>query len=593
MHYPFALIGNCRINALIGENARMVWHCPLRPDGAPLFAELLDPAGGALEITPESFSRCTQSYLPGTPILCSTFYSGTKAILEVIDFCPRFPQFGRMFRPPMIVRIVRPLRGPVNVRARFRAVHGWSKEAAVRSPGNSHFLIEHEQGALRCTSNLPITGLSSDESRFLIDGPRALLIGGNEAVEEDVQAVADRFLLETRRHWESWVRGLVVPTQFQSEIIRSAITLKLHCYEETGAILASVTTSLPEEPHTERNWDYRFCWLRDAAFILSAFRSLGLTEELEGFLRFLLALEFKEGRLHPVYRIDGTSALPEIKMDHWSGYQGSGPVRVGNQAAEHIQHDVYGEMLLALLPVFSDERLRPLRSESVERRVRELLKAARRVLNQKDAGIWEFRGIARRHAFSRLMNLSGIALARKLGGLPRSALQGAPELRAPHYGMKEFLKNGVLYAEPGKQHLDASLLLASLYFPRQSETLKRTIRTLWKGLRVEKSKTRSPWLYRYRHADDFGTPASAFVICSFWLIEALAKTGDRRAAEELFGKALRGANAFGLFSEHYDPRAGRQLGNFPQAYSHVGLINAAFEIAKPWRELLQSDLASS
>ena len=592
MHYPFALIGNCRVNALVGENARLVWYCPVRPDGAPLFAELLDPAGGALELAPVRYTRCEQSYRPGTPIFCSVFYDGKKPILEVLDFCPRFPQYGRMFHPPMLVRLVRSLNGPVNVSVRFRAIQGWSKEGATLSAGNSHFLIEHEQGTLRCTSNLPITSLCASESRFLLDGSRALLIGSNEAVEEDVQVVADRFLLETGRHWEHWVRGLVVPTQFQSEIIRSAITLKLHCYEETGAILASVTTSLPEDPKSERNWDYRYCWLRDAAFILSAFRSLGLTDELEGFLRFLLALEFKEGRLQPVYRIDGNGEIPEQTLSHWAGYLGSGPVRIGNQASEHIQHDVYGEMLLALLPVFSDERLRPLRSESVERRVRELLKAAQRVLNQKDAGIWEFRGIARRHAFSRLMNLCGIALARKLGGLRQSALRDAPEIRAPHYGMKEFLKAGVLYAEPGKEHLDASLLLASLYFPRDSEILKRTIRTLWDGLRVERSKKLSPWLYRYRHRDDFGTPASAFVICFFWLIEALAKAGDVRTAQELFGKALKGANAFGLFSEHYDPKLSRQLGNFPQAYSHVGLINAAFEIARPWREVLNSNLAT-
>jgi GH15 family glucan-1,4-alpha-glucosidase len=355
--------------------------------------------------------------------------------------------------------------------------------------------------------------------------------------------------------------------------------------------LAALTTSLPEEIGHTRNWDYRFCWLRDAYFVLSALHNLGHFEEVEGFVRFLLNIahrrEHTDGRLSPVYTLSQSLPLPETVHAKWAGFAASLPVRSNNQAAEHVQNDVYGEMVLTLSPIFFDERFFHLRTVEHEELLLHLGQLCAQNVSVPDAGLWEVRNGWQEHTFSNLMCWAGlerIERIQKRGYLQSITFNPRAERLKAETAVKRALVDGVLRNGPTDPTLDAALsLLPVLRFP-SVEMAERTISAIRSKLAADGGEGR--YLYRYVRADDFGRPHSAFVICSFWIAQGLAQLGQKREAREILQTLLGAANSLGLFSEHFRPGERLQLGNFPQAYSHVGLINAAFAVSPPWSRVL-------
>jgi GH15 family glucan-1,4-alpha-glucosidase len=588
--YPYGLIGNCQAAALIQKDGSLDWLCFPRPDSPPVFGRLLDPEGGAFRVELLDLAGCEQGYLENTNVLVTTLCARDGSRLRITDFCPRFAQYGRMYRPNAVFRVVEPVSGNPMIRVSCKPVSGWDKSPVRPTQGNNHLRFEIGDDLLRLLTDMPLTYLV-DETPFALKGPIYFALTYGPGLEGDLVRTTQSFLEQTTDYWRTWVKHCFIPTHYQGQTIRSALTLKLHCYEDTGAILAALTTSLPEEVGRERNWDYRFCWLRDAYFALSAFHSLGHFEEMEGFINFLLNLVesrgFSRDGLGPVYRLDQTLPVPEVEHANWCGFLRSSPVRSGNQAAHHEQNDVYGEMILTLAPIFFDDRFKHLRSRQQEALLAHLAKMCVSSISKPDAGLWELRNGWQEHSFANLMCWAGLERVERLKGL--GFLGDFPHERVlaakakAEAALTKAVHDGALCNGPGDPTVDASLLqLPILRFP-DLELCRRTVARIREQLGVDGHRS---FLYRYLRKDDFGHPQSAFLICSFWLVQALSRLGNLTEANAVMRDAVAAANALGLFSEHYLPGGRGQVGNFPQAYSHVGLINAAFAVSPSWGEVL-------
>ncbi len=590
--YNSGLIGNCQVSALVASSGSIDWLCMPRPDSEPIFGRLLDPQGGnfSIEFASSEGVKSDQYYLDNTNVLVTEMEDSQGARFRVTDFCPRFEQFGRMFRPLSIIRIVEPLKGTPMIRVSCQPVNGWKKEPVTSALGSNHLRYDMHQDSLRVTTNMPLTYLS-EHTPFILKEKTYFAVTWGTPIQDDLPEMCERFLLHTRDYWRIWVKHCSIPTLFQKEVIRSALTLKLHVFEDTGAILAALTTSLPEEPGSQRNWDYRFCWLRDSYFVLSAFHNLGHFEEMEGFLRFLLNIAIRneeaETRLAPVYNLNQSLPLPEMIHENWRGFDGSGFVRSNNQAAEHVQNDVYGEMVLTLSPIFFDERFRHLRTTEHQELMAYLGRRCAKTISQPDAGLWEVRDGWQEHTFSNLMCWAGlerIERIQNLGYLKNFQLNAKEAKERAEKAVMAAIKDGVLRNGPNDDTLDSALALVPLLRFPQEEVSAKTIAEIRRALAANGKD--GAFLYRYLRNDDFGTPHSAFVICSFWVAQGLAALGRFEESREMLKKILPAANSLGLYAEHYLAGTNTQLGNFPQAYSHVGLINAAFAASPPWNQVL-------
>ncbi len=376
-----------------------------------------------------------------------------------------------------------------------------------------------------------------------------------------------------------------VPALYQEEVIRSALALKLHCFEDTGAIVAAHTTSIPESPGSGRTWDYRYCWLRDAFYALGAFRLLGQFEEREKFLQFLLNVVSSSPALDlaPLYRIDGKANLEERILEEWPGFAGEKPVRIGNGAALHLQLDVFGEMVLALTPMFLDARFREQITPGVLDLVTQLARKAVAVAGQPDNGIWEYRGKTTQQTFSGLMCWAGAERMSRIARSHRPSLaaeffEAAERIRTDLLRESVDAKRKCLVADRGGREVDAALLQAvPLRFLAPSNDIAHgTIDAIREDLEI------GGWLRRYRVDDGFGVPTVAFTLCTFWLIEALATVGRTAEARELMERVRKIDSPLGLLAEDVDPATGRMWGNYPQAYSHLGMIHAAFAASPRW-----------
>lgn len=588
-----ALIGNCSIGALINANGEIVWGCFPRFDGDALFCALLqgqrqpgDPGIWGLDLIDQV--RVEQEYVADTPVLVTRLYDQHGGVLELTDFAPRFQQNGRIFCPMMIVRRVKRIAGSPRIRVRLKPAADWGAHSAPVTYGSNHIRYITPQVVLRLTTDASITAILQ-ETPFFLEDELTFLLGPDETVPAAVRDLGHRFEHETLEYWRNWVRSLAIPYEWQEAVIRAAITLKLNAYEDTGAIIAAMTTSIPEAgDNSGRNWDYRYCWLRDAYFTVNALNRLSTTQTMERYLAYIInvAAGAPEGRLQPVYRIDGSPALVEESVATLTGYRGMGPVRIGNLAYLQVQNDVYGSAILAATHVFFDRRMHRPGIDNLFRRLENLGEMAQRVYNEPDAGLWELRGTARVHTFSSVM--CWVACDR----LARIAAQiGLPD-RASHWRMhadrmrKEILerswneKLGVIGASFGGEGMDASLLLLpELHFlsaddPRFRQTMAA----------VEKELKQGDYIFRYSEKDDFGVPQNAFIVCTFWYIDALAATGRKEEARDLFNTMVARRNPHGLLAEHIDPKSGELWGNFVQTYSMVGLINSATKLSLPWEK---------
>jgi GH15 family glucan-1,4-alpha-glucosidase len=529
--------------------------------------------------------KAEQFYLANTAVLVTRLSDAQGGVVEVTDFAPRFRQFGRMFIPMMLVRQVRRIQGSPRIRLRVRPAHGYGRARCDMTHGSHHIRYVAPDWVLRLATDASLT-MILEELPFFLEDRVTLIFGPDETIPTAIGDLADRFLKETTTYWNEWVRDLGIPFEWQDEVIRAAITLKLNTFDDTGAIVAAMTTSIPESPHTERTWDYRFCWLRDAFFVVNALNRLGTTHTMERYLSYLVntVAGSPGGRIQPVYAIDGKARLEERLLDTLPGYRGMGPVRVGNQAFEQVQHDVYGSAILAVTHIFFDRRLLHCGDISLFQRLESMGEMARRAYDQPDAGLWELRGTARVHTFSSVMcwaacdRLALIARRLNLDDRARYWRRHADAMYTIIYQRGWSEEKQTYVASFEGDAVDASLLLLhdvgflSADDPRFASTVAA----------VERELMRGDYIYRYVEADDFGEPANAFIVCSFWYIYALAALGRMEEARSLFENLLARRNHLGLFAEHIDPRTGEQWGNFVQTYSMVGLINTAIRLSKRW-----------
>jgi len=588
-----ALIGNGTIGALVDPEGEIAWACFPRFDGDPMFCSLLKPRTGNEQradigfFTIELLDRVKteQHYLHNTPIVVTRMTDSGGGTIEVSDFAPRFEQHGRMFCPMTLVRRVKRTAGHPRIRVRARPAQSYGQPLAATTSGSNHIRYVGNALVLRLTSDAPITTIL-EENPLFVDDTITFVLGPDETLQDRVADVGARFLAETTAYWRDWVRSLAIPFEWQDAVIRAAITLKLNVFEDTGAIIAAVTTSIPEAADSSRNWDYRFCWLRDAYFVVNALNRLGATQTMERYLGFIrnVVAEGAEGRLDPVYTVTGHRLPPERVVESLPGYRGIGPVRVGNQAAEQSQHDVYGSSILAATHVFYDRRLVRQGDESLFRRLEPLGELAFRSFDQPDAGLWELRGSTRVHTFSAVMCWVGCErlgrIAKQLGLEDRASFwcHRARELHEEISRRAWNEKLGTFVATFDGDTLDASLLqLNELFFVADDDPrFVATVRAIGKQLK------RGDFVFRYTTPDDFGTPANAFLVCSFWYINALAAIGDRDEARRMFEDILACRNRHGLLAEHIDPKTREQWGNFVQTYSMVGLILSAIRLSQRW-----------
>jgi GH15 family glucan-1,4-alpha-glucosidase len=583
-----AVIGNGRTAALVDPQARIVWWCFPRYDGDPLFCRLLagNEEKGFTDVVLDDMADCQSEYLRNTAVVVTVLTDRHGNAVRITDFAPRFQQFGRVFRPPQLFRIIEPVAGLPRITIRVRPTHGYGKPLARHSSGSNHIRWHNETTVLRLTTDAPLSLIES-EAPFVVTRPLHLVFGPDEPFTGELATVAREFADRTRDYWMTWVRGLSISFDWQAAVIRAAITLKLSTFDETGGIVAALTTSIPEAPGSGRTWDYRYCWLRDAYFVVKALNRIGATTTMEEFISFTLGIASNpDSLLRPVYSVVPTDPLDEWTATELEGYRGDGPVRIGNAAVDQAQHDTYGSIILAATPMFFDQRLPRPGDEGLFRLLETLGDKAAETAFLPDAGIWEYRGRKRIHTHSAAMCWAGChrlaAIAARLGLKDRA--EHWNRIAAP---IRDTLlkrawndKRGAFTAAFEDDDLDASVLLLPELGLLDAQD-PRFIRTV---VAMERELVREKHVMRYASADDFGLPVTAFLICRFWLIDAWWSIGRHDEARELFEDALAHRNRFGMLSEDLDPKTGALWGNFPQTYSMAGLILTAMRLSRSWED---------
>ncbi len=582
------IVGNGTIAGLIDENARYTWLCLPRFDGQPVFDGLLG-GKGVFAVNLRGHANSTQSYVRNTAILETILEAEDGSAIRVTDFAPRFVDKGRIFRPTSIVRTITPLRGmpTISIALAAAAERGASMIPMVR--GVSHVRFKDPQCGFRVTTDAPVSYVM-DEREFVLDREINFILGPDEPLSDNVSVMSHDWLERTRSQWRDWARRLATPPDWQDAVIRAAITLKLCVYEETGGIVAALTSSVPEHAGSERNWDYRFCWLRDAYFTVTALNRLSAVGTLERYLSYLRSIvaQTNGGHIQPVYGIALETDLNEEIANDLPGYRGHGPVRFGNQAAEHVQHDVYGHVVLGAAQAFFDDRLHARAGELEFEHFEVVGQRAYEVYNTPDAGIWEYRGRAQVHTSSAILCWAACdrleRIARVIGRDERAKVwaKRAEEIRETILKEAWNEERQAFTGAFGDDALDASvLLMAEIDFidpmdPRFVATVETIDRELRDGAHV----------FRYRTEDDFGKPQTAFTACTFWHIDALARIGRREEACAMFEEVLARRTRLGLLSEDIDCATGELWGNFPQTYSMVGIVNAAGRLSRRWDEVV-------
>ena len=586
-------IGNCQVSGLVDTRGALVWGCVPRVDGDPVFCALMNgdrQDQGTWRFELEGQVAATQYYERNTPILVTQLEAEDGSAVEIRDFCPRFERSGRMYRPVAYVRIVRPVAGTPRMKVVLRPTRGYGAGLAETTNGTNHIRYLVGGQAMRLSTDAPIGYVLSGRS-YRVESDQHFFLGPDEPFSGNLRAELRQMDDLTRKYWTLWVRGLHIPLEWQDEVIRCAIALKLCQHEETGAIVAALTTSIPEAPHSERNWGYRFCWIRDSYFTVQALNRLGALDVLEKYLSYLRNIvdSAQGGAIQPLYSVMGDNSLDETTAAHLAGYRGMGPVRVGNAAYYQVQHDCYGQIVMPTAQAFFDKRLLRVADDRDFASLEKVGEMAWKMHDQPDAGLWEFRTRQEVHTYSAVMcwaacdRLANIAA--HIGKDDRRRLwrerADAIRERVEREAWVEDDDGGHFKASFQSDYLDASLLqLVELRFLRPDDPRFQST-----FVAIEKALRRGEHMLRYASEDDFGLPETAFNVCTFWLIEALHMAGRDEEARALFETMLAHRTASGMLSEDLDFDTGELWGNFPQTYSLVGIINCAGLLSKPWSEL--------
>ncbi len=601
--YHLGMIGNGRTCALIDALGNIVFCCLPDFDSGTMFASILDEnCGGSFGVAIIDGKVTGQDYLPNSNVLVTTFESADGAF-QLVDFMPRYSADGRIDAGndvgPDVVRKLKLLHGAPRVRIHFDPRLDYAR-------GETHVVIQPDR-LKATTEGTDVQGsfyesmylwtdmdsaLVKDGSEIVLDEDRFLVMSYHDKVQVPDMALVDLMLQRTLAYWMLWAARTHLPTKYRQQSMRSALVLKMLQFSPTGAILAAATTSLPETIGEERNWDYRFCWLRDGSMTVAVLRKIGHPAMATGFIDWMLrTVPTKDDSLQIMYGLRGEKILTERTLGQFSGYKGSAPVRVGNAAYNQEQHDIYGVVMDV---IYQDLTMRMRSPESLDRvwtRVRSIVRSVGAAWREPDRGIWEIRGEKRHFVFSKVLCWVAIDRAIKIAHLLDKhdwAVEHGPLLEEIHEDICERGWNEEKQAFTqtyGSPDLDASnLLLAEYGFlkaddPRFVSTVERSQQELCvAGL-----------MYRYRNQDDFGEPQSAFTVCSFWLVKALASINRRNDARRIYEALLDAANGHGLYGEDLDFKTRRHLGNFPQAYSHLALIDCALELSKESEnELIQT-----
>ncbi|HEY4222893.1 MAG TPA: glycoside hydrolase family 15 protein [Myxococcota bacterium] len=574
------VIGNGRILALVSPTSAVEWLCMPRFDSPSVFGRLLDKdKGGTFRFLVDGEEqRGLQSYVPNTNVL-RTVFEGKSGTFEVIDFCPRHVRGLGVEVPVELVRILRPLTGAPRICVDIDPRPDYARVTPTVSMLENGLAFDGGGRRFHLQSNLSLAHIEG-KHEFTLRSPIFFTFTCSAPDKRaDIRKI-DESLEETVAGWRAWAKTCALPTFAPEWVLRSALCLKLHAYEDTGAIIAATTTSVPEAMGTERTWDYRYCWLRDAAFVVEALRRLSQLREGERFIKFLRDV-CDDGPLTPLVRVDGRRDLHEEKLEHLAGYGGNGHVRIGNAAAEQRQNDLNGELVLCLATMLTDLRIVHDNPRSFMPLVERLVDGAIEAAPQPDTSIWEFRTHLRHYTFSRTMCWAavdrGARLARAVG---RGDL-------ADRWGPIAQREREIILARGYSQRhgfftqtLDGDFADASnLLMPTLGIIDGRDPRFLSTLDAYEVRLAKNGLLRRYVNEDDFGETTSAFTLCSFWWAEALALAGRLDEAITVFNRVVAFANPLRLFSEDIEPSTGTLLGNYPQAYTHVGLIHAAMTIS--------------
>lgn len=582
----YGVIGNCTSAALISETGSIDWCCLPYFDSPSVFAALLDAGnGGKFALRVADGCSISQRYEPRTNILV-TSYSRNGDRFELIDFMPRYRrETGQYHCPPDIIRYIRYVSGQPEIRIEYDPRPAYAKRAAtceVREEYIKHLTPKGAYESVYLYSDLDYRRIAQGDP-IVIERDCYLLLSYNQKL---VDLKLDTILLEyekTRVYWLDWSAKTRRFQKFNDEIIRSALALKLLSFEKTGAILAAVTTSLPEKIGSVRNWDYRYCWLRDASMNIAVLTKLGHYRSAKRFLDFILdIIPYKDEKIQIMYGINGQKKLTEKFLDHLNGYEGSRPVRIGNAAYSQKQNDIFGVLLDVIY-----QYLMIFRRNVVENRedlwtvVRTLARHVEKNWRKQDRGIWEYRGYRKHFVFSKVLCWVAMDRAMKIASHFSKAKYVSvwsdmrEKIRKNIYKRGWYPQAGAFVQAYEEPHLDAANLLMEHYGLIAADDPKY-VQTV---LQTRDRLSRDGLMYRYRNPDDFGQPSTSFTICTFWMIKSLYRIGRRQEAEQLFNQVLSHRNHVGLLSEGIDFESKRLLGNFPQGYSHLGLIDAAIALS--------------
>jgi GH15 family glucan-1,4-alpha-glucosidase len=577
----YGIIGNCRSAALISKTGSIDWCCLPEFDSSSVFAKLLDnKIGGSFEIQVTDDYTIEQRYKKNTAVLITRFTSG-QDIFELHDFMPRYVnEINGYHAPPELVRHVRHIQGKPKFKVHYQPqleyalgeTKTYIKERFIVSLTKQ---VKYDTLFLYTSFNKEAV-VAGDEIELIKNG--FFLLAYNEKILQPTNRKIYLDLERTKVYWLNWYTKTPTYEKYNNEITRSVITLKLLTYDKTGAVLAAATTSLPETIGEVRNWDYRFCWIRDASMVIKVLGDMGHKNVVKRYLQFIVDLiPDKDEKLQIMYAINKDKKLTEKTLDHLSGYKGSKPVRVGNAAYKQKQNDIYGILMDVIHAQLSKFETDIDNGEELWGITKGIVWIVSHHWKEPDKGIWEFRDEDKHFTFSKVLCWVAIDRALKVARILKKTRKIERWSKLEQEIRADIHKNswndtvGSFTQSYGSEHLDASVLLMESYGFIEAKDPK-FVKTV---LAIEKDLSNDGLLYRYKNEDDFGLPSSSFTICTFWFINSLFKIGQEEKAKQHFDKLLSYSNHLGLFSEDIDFKTKRLLGNFPQAYSHLALIECA------------------
>ncbi len=582
----YGIIGNCKSAALISENGAIDWCCLPDFNSSSVFARILDKdKGGTLEILVDNSYTIIQSYIRTTNILSTKYSNGTDSF-EIIDFMPRYKDENRgYYNPPDIIRYFNLTSGKPKFTINYQPQLEYAKHethTVIDDEFIKSYTSEGDYDSLYLYTNFDKEAIVKQQEIELTEHSFIVLCYDQKLLNQTIDRQYLK-LQKTKVYWLEWANELTSFSRYNKEIVRSALVLKLLSYDKTGAVLAAATTSLPESIGEERNWDYRFCWIRDASMVIKVMSNLGHLNTVKRFMNFIIdIIPDKDEKIQIMYGINREKTLTEETLDHLSGYENSSPVRIGNAAYVQKQNDIYGILMDVIFQQFTNFKISLENSESLWTIVRSIVRIVENNWQKPDKGIWEIRTEEKHFTFSKVLCWVAIDRAIKIAKIIRK--DNYVKLWKP---LANTIKNDILdnsWNEKvnaftqfyGSEDLDAATLLMEPYgfISAKDERYIQTVKA------TEKELCEDGLMYRYKNKDDFGLPSSSFTICTFWLINALNAIGERKHAKGLFDTLLSYSNHVGLFSEDIDFKTKRLLGNFPQAYSHLALIETAINLSK-------------